>query len=499
MKFLGIKIGDHDYNFSFSDGKKVLYHKTERRLQIKHHGSDDPFLWIPVLKSWGYEPSDIDAICVTSYEESYRENIDPTVHYHEIKTENWFPGLSCLTYRLDHHLAHALSVWPVTEIEPTISFVFDGDGDFRRCFSVFNGLKLIDSKTVEEVKSLGGLLEELAIPFDIQGQRLDVSGKLMGLKSYGTVNQDYKNLISIFSLLDLNKVSDITFWETLTQTEFSKSKLDYLATIHDFAETKFPELFSKYALPNDVISFTGGVAQNSVLNGQIQKHFPNCIIPPHASDDGLSLGCIEFLRIHYQQPNFNKEGFPYWQNDSCLEKPSQQTIDQVAKYLSEGKIVGWHQGSGEVGPRALGNRSILMDPRILNGKELINKKIKKRENYRPFGVSILSEYTKEYFDMDYESPFMLHVAKVKTNLLPAITHIDKTSRIHTVDDRNLNYYNLLSAFNRLTNCPALLNTSLNDNGKPITSNESDSLDFFNSSELDVLCIGNKIYTKEVKC
>ena len=495
MKFLGIKIGDHDYNFTFTDGSRVYYHKTERQLQIKHHGSAEPLLWIPVLKEWGYSPTDLDAICVTSDDELYREIMDPLSYYHLITADKWFPGIKCPVYRLDHHLAHALSVWPVTEKLPAVSFVFDGDGDFFRSFSIFKGLELIRSEHVNNATSFGAILEEIAELLEIKGNRLDLSGKVMGLKSYGKVHTEYLDFISIFSITDIRKVANISIWESITQTEFRESKLDYLATIHKFAEIKFPLFFKQYANTEDVISFTGGVAQNSVLNGQIQKQFPNCIIPPHASDDGLSLGCVEFLRLHYQQPQFNKDNFPYWQNDSCQEDPTQQTIDQIASFIAEGKIVGWHQGAGEVGPRALGNRSILMDPRIPAGKEIINKRIKHREEYRPFGVSILAEYANEYFDIEYESPFMLHVVDVKTPLLPAITHVDMTSRIHTVDRRNLNYFKLLTAFNKLTNCPALLNTSLNNNGKPITSSESDSLDFFNNSELDVLCIGNKIYTK----
>jgi carbamoyltransferase len=495
MKFLGIKVGDHDSNFTFSDGVNVFYHKSERHLQIKHFGSSDPLIWIPILKSWGYDPSDIDAICVTSDEELYRETVDPMVHYHRIKTENWFPGLTCPTYRLDHHLAHALSVWPVSEIEPTVSFVFDGDGDFGRSFSIFKGLDLVESKTVKEVRSFGNILEGLAEQFNIQGQRLDVSGKLMGLKSYGAISQDYKNLTSLFSLTDISKVVDVTFWETITQTEFSTSKLDYLATIHNFAETKFPEMFKKYASTGDVISFTGGVAQNSVINGKIQNEFPKCIIPPHGADDGLSLGCIELLRRIYNQERFSRKSFPFWQDDPTAEMPSAHTIKTVAELLSNGKIVGWFQGRGEIGPRALGNRSILMDPRIATGKDIINKRVKHRESYRPFGASILEEHAIEYFDMHYESPYMLHVVNTKVDSLPAITHIDGTSRVQTVSSNTGCYRDLIEQFFILTNCPVLLNTSLNNNGKPIASTPEDALVFFNTSDLDALCIGDKIYYK----
>jgi carbamoyltransferase len=495
MKFLGIKVGDHDYNFSFSDGKNVRYHKTERQLQIKHHGSMDPTLWIPVLKNWGYSTDDLDAICVTSDEELYRDTHDPSIHYHLIDSNKWFPGISCPVYRLDHHLAHALSIWPVTNKTATVSFVFDGDGDFHRSFSIFKGLDLIHSEKVDDVKSFGALLEETALLLEISGMRLDLAGKAMGLKSFGNINYDYKDFSSIFSLTDINKISDITLWETITQTNFADSKLDYLATMHDFAEVKFPELFNKYASANDIISFTGGVAQNSVLNGKLQQKFPNIIIPPHSNDEGLSLGCIEFLRLTYQQEQFDKNEFPFWQNDPCPESPSKEIINEVAELLASGKIVGWHQGKGEVGPRALGNRSILMDPRITNGQEIINKQVKNRENYRPFGASIIKEYAPDFFNMQYESPYMLHVADVISSNIPAVTHVDGTSRVHTVDNSNIYYYELLEKFNQKTGCPLLLNTSLNNNGKPLTSSENDSIDFFKNSKMDALCFGNKLYKK----
>ena len=495
MKFLGIKVGDHDYNFSFSDGRNVYYHKTERQLQIKHHGSFDPTLWIPILKVWGYSPEDLDAICVTSDEELYRDTYDSSIHYHLIDSDKWFPGISCPVYRLDHHLAHALSVWPVTDKTTDVSFVFDGDGDFRRSFSIFKGLDLIHSEKVDDVKSFGALLEETATLLGIKGLQLDLAGKAMGLKSFGKINDNYKDFSSIFSLTDINKISDITLWETITQTDFADSKLDYLANMHNFAEIKFPELFSKYALTNDIISFTGGVAQNSVLNGKIQKTFPCSIIPPHGNDEGLSLGCIEFLRLTYQQEQFDKSGFPFWQNDPVIEAPLNETINEVAELLANGKIVGWHQGKGEIGPRALGNRSILMDPRIINGQEIINNQVKNRENYRPFGASIIKEYSSKFFDMQFDSSYMLHVVDVISNNIPAVTHVDGTSRVHTVDNSNIYYYELLQKFNQKTGCPLLLNTSLNNNGKPLASTENDSIDFFKKSKMDALCVGNKIYKK----
>jgi carbamoyltransferase len=483
MKLLGIRVGDHDSNFSFSDGTKVFYHKMERELQIKHYGSTDPLVWIPVLNKWGYSPNDIDAICVT-YDQELGD--DPIA---------LFPNVKCPIHKLDHHLAHALSVWPITNSLPNVSFVFDGDGDFGRCFSVFKGTDLIYSKTTSETRSFGEILESIGPIIGVKGNQLDISGKLMALKSYGTINEEYLKLCDVFNLEQIHIFADIELWETVTQTKFKHSYLDYLATLHEFANIKFVELFKRFASSNDHISFTGGVAQNSVLNGIIQKHFPNCIIPPHASDDGLSLGCLEFLRMHYKQKAFDNNGFPFWQDDEYIESPSANTINIIANALTDGKIVAWHQGVGEIGPRALGHRSILMDPRIVDGKKRINEKVKHREEYRPFGCSILKEHCNEYFDMNYESPYMLHVCDVKAKNITSVTHIDNTCRVQTVDKNNKTFYDLLSKFYQLTGCPLLLNTSLNNNGKPISSSPKDSLDLFYNSDIDILCVGNKLYVK----
>ena len=169
MKLLGIKVGDHDVNFSFFDGKKVFYYKKERETQIKHDGDIDPLYWVNVIKKWGYNSSDIDAICVTGDEELFRETLDPTIHFHKIKSDNWFPGLNCEVYRLDHHLAHALSIWPVTDKKPTKNFVFDGDGDFQRSYSIFTDMTLVDSMSVKECQSFGQILQSISKINNIEG------------------------------------------------------------------------------------------------------------------------------------------------------------------------------------------------------------------------------------------------------------------------------------------------------------------------------------------
>ena len=156
-------------------------------------------------------------------------------------------------------------------------------------------------------------------------------------------------------------------------------------------------------------------------------------------------------------------------------------------------MIGWYQGHGEIGPRALGNRSILMNPLIPDGKEKINK-IKNRENYRPFGASVLAEFKDEYFDLEYENPYMLFVGNSK-NDSNCITHVDGTCRVQTVKDENSSFRLLLEEFYKLTECPILLNTSLNLAGKPIAGYIENAIELFETSEIDILFVGNKIRYK----
>ena len=175
-------------------------------------------------------------------------------------------------------------------------------------------------------------------------------------------------------------------------------------------------------------------------------------------------------------------------------EPTLDTIYKTAKLLSEGKIVAWYQGHGEVGPRALGHRSILMDPRIPNGKDIINQ-VKNRESYRPFGASILSEYAKEYFDLDFENPYMLYLGTTQKSNLQSITHIDGTCRAQTVSPNTGVFRTLLEQFFDITGCPVLLNTSLNEAGKPIAGKIQNAMNEFTSKPIDVLVVGNDILIK----
>jgi len=277
------------------------------------------------------------------------------------------------------------------------------------------------------------------------------------------------------------------------------SLLNFLHTLHKYAEEKIPPFFTKYLPTDKEITYSGGVAHNVCVNSKLKQVYKNIIIPPHCADEGLTLGGVEFLRRLYEQPKkFSKNKFPFWQSDVApSSKPTNKTLRFVAEQLALGKTVGWYQGHGEVGPRALGNRSILMSPEVTNGKHILNKKVKHREDYRPFAASILSHRTKDFFDWEGESEFMKFSVKFKDKVFKPISHVDGTSRIQTVPTKACykDFWCLINEFEKLTGLPMLLNTSLNDNGKPIAGTPGDALNLFKNSELDILVVGNEVVKK----
>ena len=177
--------------------------------------------------------------------------------------------------------------------------------------------------------------------------------------------------------------------------------------------------------------------------------------------------------------------YNYTLEDIKNEKWIKCNEEDVAKQLNDQKIVALYQGRSEGGPRALGNRSILFDPRNKDGKDIVNK-VKKREWFRPFAGTVLKEHANKYFDIE-DSPFMMYACDVKTKDLPAITHIDGTCRVQTLEyEQNKTFHNLISEFNKITDCPILFNTSFNIDGEPIVETLSDAINTFKRSSIDIL-------------
>jgi carbamoyltransferase len=266
----------------------------------------------------------------------------------------------------------------------------------------------------------------------------------------------------------------------------------------------------------------GGVALNGVANYRILKEgpFESVHIPPSPGDGGSAVGCAQYLYyIHKKQrriivqdhakriqeniyvgPSFSNDEIKSFleENDIDYEyHEREKLLETTANLISEQNIVGWYQGKMEWGPRALGNRSILADPRDGKMKDILNEKIKHREPFRPFAPSILEEYVSEYFDIDVTSPYMLLVAPVKKpEKIPAVTHVDGTGRLQTVSkEANPLYYDLINKFYKITEVPVIVNTSMNVMGEPIVTSPEEAFKMWARTDMDNLVMGNYLISE----
>ena len=316
----------------------------------------------------------------------------------------------------------------------------------------------------------------------------------MGLQSYGKLDQNFYKQLDKYTFEDFK-----IFWDPIQFIKYKDSellakleKLSWIRTVHEKTGKLLINFLKKFFKKNDPIGYSGGVAQNVVWNTELKNYFPNLQVMPYCNDEGLSIGAIEFLRRKHKLKKPIIDNFPFNQSDEApTSQPSLKTIKRVAKYLADNKIIAWYQGQGEVGPRALGNRSLLFNPFNKNAKNIVNK-VKRREAYRPFGASVLKEDVHKYLTKPIDNPHMLYVAKVKKPNLHGITHIDNTCRYQTVDQNNKYFYKLLKEFKKITGESIILNTSLNIGGRPIMSNKGDLLWFLNNSDIDYAVYGDEI-------
>lgn len=484
----------HDTSVVQIIDEKVSYVKLERLYQIKHFGVQDNNhnIIYKYIKNMSYK--------------DFWKRFSP--YREDTETDLAFKGPT-------HHLGHALSV---ELFEPCdVHVVIDGsDGaDDPQWWSVWrDGVKIASGKLNDTYGSIGAIA---IIRKGIKGHGLDIAGKLMGIQSYGKFNETYYKELEKWTCDRLGDPLN-SMWVGLQPKRWDleqrrklvqatkhiphlfkeppnlegQDRLDWIHTVHFRAGEIVMSIFDRWVSPDETIGYSGGVAQNVVWNTLLKQRYPKLRIYPHCGDEGIALG-----RMYYYNKKRNVlPAYPFCQDDeSPSSEPSLDTINKVARYLSEGRIVAWYQGHGEVGPRALGNRSILMDPRIPDGKDRINK-VKKREPYRPFGSSVLSEWAESYFGLTYPNPYMLYLGHTRRNDLHAITHVDGTSRAQTVEPSNNSFRVLLEHFYELTGCPVLLNTSLNEAGKPIAGwiRNAENL-FKESSGIDVLVIGDQIHTR----
>lgn len=454
------------------------------------------------------------------------------------------------TYNVEHHLAHTASAYFASEWDQCAGISIDGSGDFVSCLmSECVGNEIKPVKKIFVPHSLGTMYSAVC-QFIGYGKYGD-EGKVMGLAPLGedryreffdgmlsrtkdgfTLNPDYFLPFGANQGMEINDDGEMIvhrlysdkFIETFGEprerhAEITQRDMDIAFGLQRVFEEYYMHvlniLYSK--IPTTRLAMGGGCVLNSVANGKLllETPFRETCIQPAAGDDGLALGAAlyvsnsvlkegkrwvmrnSYLGDEYSDSEIKSELARY--GVSYAELKRAELIEQTAEIIKDGNVVGWFQGRMEWGPRALGNRSILAHPGYPNMKDILNARIKHRESFRPFAPSVLQERQNDIFEQGHPSPFMLHVYKIRPEWrerLAAVNHLDDTGRLQTVArDENPLYYDLISAFEKKTGIPIILNTSFNEN-EPIVAKPSEAIECFLRTRMDVLVIGSFICRKQ---
>ena len=471
-----------------------------------------------------------------------------------------FPGepMNARIHNVEHHLAHLASGFLVSPYQEAVNVSIDGFGDFASAaWGMGRGSDIVIDGRIYFPHSLGIfysiITQHLGFP------HFGDEYKVMGLAPYGRPEfmKEMREIVHIETdgtyRLNLRyfrhhrenvpytwdngspEVGDLFATELESLLGPRRTKDQPLEQKHwdlaRSAQAMYEEacyallnaLYPKYNCPN--LTLSGGCAMNSVANGKIylQTPFKKMYLPASAGDAGGAIGAA-YVVAHQLNPSSPRSHMAHaYYGPSADETAVKQLLDsksgeiatagcamkhfsdldalcrETAQAISEGKVIGWFQGRMEWGPRALGNRSILGDPRRADMKDILNLKIKRRESFRPFAPSILRESVTEWFEQDDDVPFMMEVFQVreaKRKLVPATTHVDGSGRLQTVHrETNPTYHRLISAFRDLTGVPIVLNTSFNEN-EPVVCRPQEALDCFLRTKMDVLVLGNFMVVRQ---
>jgi carbamoyltransferase len=538
---LGLNRGNHEASACIvRDGRLEVAIAAERLSRVKHDGGH---VWEAVrycCRAAGTTHEKIDLVVQNAYmydlEAHDRLSASRGRCNEEVDFLSQFPRVQTI----GHHLAHAECGAALAPYQDAAVMVVDGIGQ-----SLPDGLAEAESYYALKSGKLDCLHQRLGTlkrdglgfhSFDsIGGAYSAVSsylfghwnrcGKVMGLAPYGGGHALGKDIFRVSGLdlecnldfrhlLDQDAIKLANGWESVDQTladvawaiqEQTESALVQLAT----------ELHNRVQVPNLIL--TGGVALNCVANQRItdETPFERIFVTPAAGDDGIAIGCA-FHGAHeaasrsfffeLAHPFYGVE-YPASEMTAVLDaevgisyQAPVNLLSIVAARIAEGKTVGWFQGASAMGPRALGNRSILADPRSPLMKAHLNDKVKHRESFRPFAGAVLAARASDYCEGDVERPYMTFAARMRPEFveeLPAIVHVDGTCRIQTVSrDHNQRFHDLIEAFGRQTGLPILLNTSFNRKDEPIVETPADALRCFMASDLDLLVLGDYLVQKQ---
>lgn len=432
----------------------------------------------------------------------------------------------------NHHLCHAVSAAYASPYEEAVVAVIDGYGQNTSTgfYHFKNGKVSLVAGIRRSKNSLGFFYSFLCTACGFNPD-LGEEWKVMGLAPYGkTIPELYAKLATLIPVINGRFANpslgfDIALYdkimaETIATDGAPYDVKDIACTGQQVFEDKMMEsltyLHKKTGAVNLVLA--GGCALNSSCNGKIAARTPfsNVYVYCAPGDDGTAAGAalLAFLKENPVSAVNRKSFFSPYKGAVIDEKALQKSVENspfcyyvgerkgavAAKLISEGHIIGWVQGAAEFGPRALGNRSILADPRNPEIKDIINRKLKYREGFRPFAPSVLEEYGKEIFDDYQPSYYMDKTLRIKDSYwhkIPGVTHVNQTGRLQTVTkELNPAYYELISAFHKLTGVPVVLNTSFNLSGKPIVHNMDDIMASLYTSGLTAVVVNDYLFTKE---
>ena len=446
---------------------------------------------------------------------------------------------------IEHHRSHLASAFFASPFDEAAILSIDGSGDFTTTMIAVgkgNKIEILDSINFPVSAGLFYTAFTQYLGFPHYGDEYKVMGlapygnplyvdeirKIINFNNNGLFDWDadyfaspnqirlaYEGNIPTISVLYADKMEKVFGPARKIGEELNQKHRDIAASVQKVCEELILHILNhlqkRTGLKN--ICIAGGVAQNSVANGKILEFssFENLYIPSAGHDAGISMGCALYAYNHllnqprgnavysaYTGSKFTNEEIEIFLKEKGIEYtrlPDDELFEKITDKLVELGVVGWFSGRAEFGPRALGGRSILADPRNISAKELLNEKIKRRESFRPFAPSILEEYVADYFTKVESVPFMEKVFPIKTEKhkeIPAVTHVDGTGRLQTVNKTiSPRYYNLIDCFRRRTCIPILLNTSFNEN-EPIVNNPAEALDCFLRTKMDMLVLENCI-------
>lgn len=440
-----------------------------------------------------------------------------------IRLKDWLnkKGFKGKIIYIPHHLAHAASAYRCSGFDEANIITIDGQGEDDAGFLGYGkDGEIVKEYKIGHHKSLGWVYSEFT---DLLGfTSHSHEGKVMGLAGWGEKVLDVSDLFEI-------KETDYTLKENWFINLFNKfgprrnrydeitmKHKDLAKTVQDFTEkagiTLVKKIYQKTGIRNFCLA--GGVALNCDMNSKIAEldFVDNIFIQPASNDAGCAIGAAlecanmvgqnsDFEMKHaYYGPEYKDEEIEKMLKESKIKYEKSNNIEEdIAKEINEGKIVAWCQGRMELGPRALGNRSILANPSIPGMKDKINNEVKHREVWRPFAPSILEEEAHKYFDNYIPNPFMLITLTVKEEMrdkLKESMHVDNTARIQSVSkETNPKYHKLISEFYKLSGIPVVINTSFNDESQPIVNTPKEAVKTFYSTGIDVLAVGNFILRK----